>query len=94
MTAPPARLLNTHTQLLLDRSEPTGTSWLEAAAGRIAARGTGRPPTPTEDMPAPDATGATVMPGPSDALVHWHPPDPRWQGAVLDGRARGASPAR
>ncbi|MFD0350282.1 amidohydrolase family protein [Kitasatospora aburaviensis] len=66
-----SRLLITHAHLLHPedgtRTEP---AWLEAADGRIAATGTGRPPAAGEDVRVIDARGATVLPGLIDAHVH------------------------
>ncbi|MFC1442420.1 amidohydrolase family protein [Streptacidiphilus sp. N1-10] len=72
MTSPnPARLLITNAQLLHpETGELTDASWLEAADGRIAAHGTGRPPAAPEDARVLDAAGATVLPGLIDAHVH------------------------
>ncbi|WP_327668815.1 MULTISPECIES: amidohydrolase family protein [unclassified Streptomyces] len=65
------RLLITDAHLLHpETAEITDTSWLEVADGRIAATGTGRAPSPTDDVRHIDAAGATVMPGLVDAHVH------------------------
>ncbi|NBE50417.1 metal-dependent hydrolase family protein [Streptomyces boluensis] len=65
------RLLITNAHLLHpEAGEITDVSWLEAVDGRIAATGTGRAPSPTDDVRHIDAAGATVMPGLIDAHVH------------------------
>ncbi|GAA0465602.1 metal-dependent hydrolase family protein [Streptomyces olivaceiscleroticus] len=72
MTAPDAgRLLPINGHLLHpEQGEPTDTSWVEIADGRIAATGTGRAPAAPDGVRVLDAAGATVLPGLIDAHVH------------------------
>ncbi|MFF2750377.1 amidohydrolase family protein [Kitasatospora sp. NPDC058048] len=66
-----SRLLITNAHLLHpEDGTRTDLGWLEAADGRIAATGTGRPPAAAEDVRVLDAAGGTVLPGLIDAHVH------------------------
>ncbi|MFG2848404.1 amidohydrolase family protein [Kitasatospora sp. NPDC048296] len=67
----PTRLLITDAHLLHpEDGTRTDRGWIEAADGRIAATGTGRPPAAAEGVRVLDAAGATVLPGLIDAHVH------------------------